>query len=92
MTDSRRTAFIRSMEIHQGAATDHALTAHLPRGKANLGQGAAAFAEAIVAAVRHVEAAHGPEAADALVDVMSSTLRGASVTKLLDAQRDLREG
>lgn len=92
MTDSRRSAFVRSMEIHQGNATDRALVAHLPRGRANLAAGAAAFAEAIVAAVRHVEAEHGPAAADALADVMSSTLRGASVTRLLHAQREMEEG
>ncbi|MFF9894945.1 hypothetical protein [Streptomyces longispororuber] len=88
----RRTAFIRSMEVHQGRATDRALAAHLPRGRANLAAGAAAFAEAIIAAVRHVEAEHGPEAADALAEVMSSTLRGASVKRLLHAQHEMEEG
>ncbi|MEU2730081.1 hypothetical protein ABZ650_20430 [Streptomyces griseoviridis] len=88
MTERRRS-FIQAMQIHQGNATDHALAAHLPRGKANLAQGAAAFAEAIVAGVQHVESTHGPEAADALVEVMSSALKGATVTTLLKAQEQV---
>ncbi|MYQ62610.1 MULTISPECIES: hypothetical protein [unclassified Streptomyces] len=91
MTNPRRSAFIQAMQIHQGTATDHALAAHLPQGKANLAAGAAAFAEAIVAGVRHVAATHGPEAADALVEAMSTTLKGATVTTLLAAQRQMTE-
>jgi len=89
MTDPPRVAFIKTMEIHQGNAMDKALAARLPKGKANLAEGAAVFAEAIIAAVRHVEESHGAEAADALANVMLTTMRGASVTTLLAAQSNV---
>lgn len=91
MTRERRTAFIQALEFHQGNATDRALAAHLPRGKANPAAGAAAFAEALITAVRHVETAHGEAAADDLVEALSGVLRDANVTRLIRMQDQFEE-